>query len=382
MTRLQKILNYRFLRSIVWVLLFVACKPTLKNRESETRIFADDSISYARGFKLSSADERIRIEVTNPWQQAKNIHFEYLLSASDSLLNCIPIPVQRVVCFSTTHLAFIHLLGGDSSVAGVTNPKSITNPAIVRQIENGITLDIGNEQALNYELILSLKPDVIFAYGVGAEVQGTYQKFAEWGIPVIMVSEYLEESPLAKAEWLKFFALFYNKKTMADTLFTTLELQYNELVSKVSKVEKKPLVMTGMPWKDVWYVPGGNSFMAQFISDAGGNYLWKNDTSRESLPLSMERVFFESKKAEIWIHTGMANSLDEIKQTDPRMGQLKPFIDGNVYNNNNRTSANSQGNDFWESGVVNPQLILSDLIHIFHPEIIADTNTNFYKKLY
>jgi len=374
-------MKYRLLGSILWMLLFVACQSVLKNKENESLLYTIDTINYAQGFQVSSSDEKIRIKVSNPWQHAKDIHLEYLLSPYDSLLNSITIPVERAVCFSTTHLAFIHLLGEDSSVVGVTNPKLISNQTIVQQIESGITLDIGNEQALNYELILSLKPDVIFAYGVGAEVQGIYQKFTEWGIPVVMVSEYLEDSPLAKTEWLKFFGLFYNKKDLADSLFTTIELQYNELLSKVSKIEKKPLVMSSLPWKDVWYVPGGNSFMAQFISDAGGNYLWKEDTSRESLALSMESVFFNSKKAEIWIHTGMANSLDEIKQTDPRMGQLKPFIDGTVYNNNNRISSNTMGNDFWESGVVNPQLILSDLINIFHPGIIADTNMYYYKKL-
>ncbi|MGE4289003.1 MAG: ABC transporter substrate-binding protein [Salinivirgaceae bacterium] len=367
--------------SFLPVLLFAACQNTQSSKTSKEPAYRVDSLKYAQGFILKHVESEQLVKVINPWQHASQVSFSYLLSDNpDRQTLQIQTPVKRVVCLSTTHLAFIDALNEHQSVVGITNPNLISNTMIRKQITEGTTHDVGNEPALNYETILNLNPDVIFAYSVGAEAQGMYQKFSEWGIPVVMVAEYLETSPLAKAEWIKFFARFYNKSSLADSLFDSLENSYNNFKSLVINTSERPKILSSLPFKDIWYVPGGNSFMARFIHDAGGDYLWSEDTSRESLALSIEHVFHRGQEADIWIHTGLAQSVDDIIKADPRMANLRPVKLGKVYNNN-KLMTESMGNDFWESGVMHPHLILKDLIRIFHPEVLQDTVFTYYQHL-
>ncbi|PKP12112.1 MAG: hypothetical protein CVU09_01045 [Bacteroidetes bacterium HGW-Bacteroidetes-4] len=380
---LRSITDFRLIAvcSFLPIFLFVACHNSQSSQTSGDHAYQVDSLMYAQGFILQHTDSVQQVQVINPWQHASQVSFSYLLSDKPTTQTLqIQTPVKRVVCLSTTHLAFIDALNEHQSVVGLTNPNLISNTIIREQITKGSTRDVGNEQALNYETILDLNPDVIFAYSVGAEAQGMYQKFSEWGIPVVMVAEYLETSPLAKAEWIKFFARFYNKNDLADSLFDSLENSYNNYKNLVLNSKERPKVLSSLPFKDVWYVPGGNSFMARFIHDAGGLYLWETDTSRESLALSIEHVFHRGQEADIWIHTGLAQSVDDIVKADPRMANLRPVKLGKVYNNNKQMTE-YMGNDFWESGVMHPQLILKDLIQIFHPNVIQDSSFTYYQHL-
>lgn len=374
--------NFYVTGSIFLMLLFMACQNHKKEESTIDKLqFSEIKLKYAKGFKIFTSDKFTKLIVENPWQKAQNISFEYLLSTDTaSHKNTIQIPIRKVVCLSTTHVAYICAIDKHKSILGLTNPNLVSDEVIKNQILLGTTSDIGNEQALNYETILSLNPDIIFAYGIGAEIQSDYQKFAEWGIPVVIVSEYLEESPLAKTEWVKFFSCFYDKEHTSDSLFNVIETRYMEWANTAKNVEEKPLIMSSLPWKGVWYVPGGESFMANFINDAGGNYLFKNEKARESLNLSVEQVMMEGQQADLWIHTGMANSLSDIVASDDRLAQLPAYKNKLVYNNNKRQNYYG-GNDFWESGVMNPHLILKDLIHIFHPQLNTDTNLYYYQKL-
>jgi len=373
-------MQYFLTGNLLVMILLASCNGPKK----ENVIVADHcdtiKLEQAKGFTIVHSGNQIELAVENPWQHASGVVYTYLLSDNGNQPNTIKIPVKKVICLSTTHIAYIDKLGESSTITGVTNGNYITNQLINQQIHEGKTKDVGNDQALNYELILKLRPDIIFAYGVGAEVATTYQKFAEWGIPVIMVSEYLEETPLAKAEWIKFFSCFYQRERKADSIYSDISKQYNQLKELPHQCETQPKVLSSLPWKDVWYVPGGDSYMAHFIEDAGADYLWKNNHSRESLFLSIEEVFNTGQQAEFWINTGMADRLDDIRKADPRMTKLSPYIHKKVFNNN-RSQSSSGGNDFYESGVINPQKILHDLLLIFHPELINDTTFTYYKKL-
>jgi iron complex transport system substrate-binding protein len=378
-------LKYSFLHknlmgSIIWMLLFISCQDNSQKQSFFEENMQRDTLNYSQGFHIFQMENQKVLSVDNPWQYAQNVSFQYVLDTHQVESPKIHIPVQKVVCLSTTHLAFINALGMGASVVGVTNSKLVSDIPMQQRIASGELTDIGNEQALNYETILDLNPDVIFAYSVGSEAQSVYQKFAEWKIPVVMVGEYLESSPLAKAEWIKFFGAFYNKEFIADSIFNQVVQAYNSYKNAVDTSISKPLVLTSLPWKDTWYVPGGNSFMATFIKHAGGKYIWSTDNSRESLALSIESVFYEAHEADIWIHTGMAESINDIKSADPRMMHLKPIVNHKVFNNNRRVNSN-YGNDFWESGIINPHLILKDLINIFHPRILKDSTLMYYQHL-
>ncbi len=373
-------------------LVIVACtlglscsNQTNSNKDSPHGI--EEHIVYAKGFTLTRFNNYTKIKVYNPWQQAKKVNLEYyLVNRNDSVpaelkeKEIIRTPISKIICMSTTHLGFLSALDEVSSIQAISGTKYASNPEIIKRINNNEIKEIGYEQALNYELILKLKPDLIMVYGVNGEVTGTINKLKELGIQVVLNGEYLEETPLAKAEWIKFMGSFFNKQQKATSYFNTIEQNYKAICKAVESVKKKPFVLTGLPYKDTWWMSGGNSNLATLIRDAGANYLWKENQSRESFAVALEEVAIRSLTADYWINSGTANTLSDILAADSRIATFPPVKKRTIFNNNLISSAEG-GNDYWERGVVRPDLILADLVKIFHPELANDTIYNFYKPL-
>lgn len=236
-------------------------------------------------------------------------------------------------------------------------------------MESGEVVDVGYGRNLNYELIVNQHPEIVMVYGIGSEVTTYSRKLEELGIPVIMVAEYLEESPLGKAEWIKFIGALFEKEKKAEEIFNKTEQSYLELKKLVAQKTDKPKVLVGSPYKDSWWVPGANSYLANLIADAGGDYLGKNNSSHESYVISFENALAWGNKADVWINMSNLSSRQEILSTDERFKNFRVFREGKIYNNIKRLSEHG-GNDFWESGTVHPDLVLRDLIAIFYPHLI------------
>jgi iron complex transport system substrate-binding protein len=203
----------------------------------------------------------------------------------------------------------------------------------------------------------------------------------ELGIKVVFNADYLENNPLGKAEWIKVFGALYNKENEADSIFNSIADKYNEIKLFVEKnIKVRPSVLLGLPWKDTWFVSPGNSFISRMIHDAGGDYLWKDTESEISMPYGIENVFIKAIKADYWINAGSANSRIEISGIDNRLRELRSFQRGNIFNNNSRISING-GNDYWESGNMNPQIILKDIASILHPDLFPGYKLFYYRKL-
>jgi iron complex transport system substrate-binding protein len=330
---------------------------------------------HAKGFSIATIPNGHIVSVFNPWQGAKDITYSYALTESDHNLvpqnvnEAISVPVSRIVCLSTTHIAFIDYLNKTDLVIGISGANYVSNPSLRERVKNGMVKDVGYEQALNYELIVSLKPEVVFSYGVGAEMAGYVQKFNDLKIPVVFIGDYLEESPLGKAEWLKVFGLFVGKSIEADSLFNIIEEDYLNTKQLVSDVTSRPTVFLNTPWKDVWYFPGNKGYMATLINDAGGDYILSRLQGNQSHPFSLEAAIEQGINADIWINTGSSASIKEITDVVPMVRRFSSITNGKVFNNNLRLNEFG-GNDFWESGVVNPHLVLRDLVKIFHPDSI------------
>jgi len=343
---------------------------------------------YAKGFKIFYHKGYKEIIVTNPWQEATDIRYRYILTGNrDDLpaniaenVQIFDIPAEKVICLSTTHLSALDLLGKINTLTGVSCPEYISNKMVNRLIKEGRIHDVGYDRNLNYELILNLDPDIVFAYGVGGETAGYLNKLKDLGIGVVANAEYLEETVLAKTEWIKFIAAFYDIEDIADEKYSLIEKEYTLYRQLADSVKDKPKVLTGMPWKGTWYVPGSDSYLAKMISDAGGELLWKDNSSSESVAMSIEAVFEKAREADIWINTGNANFKSDILFVDERIGKLQVFRKGKLYNNNARQNERG-GNDYWESGMVNPQIILKDLVKIFHPDILPDHELVYYRKI-
>ncbi len=302
---------------------------------------------------------------------------------SELVLNMIWLtgtPVSRVICLSTSHIGFLSTLHEIPSLKAISGAGYVSDPAVQKAVASKEIADIGYEQGINYELILSLKPDLIMAYGVGGEVAGFINKLRDLGLNVVLNGEYLEDSPLAKAEWIKYVGAFFNKEQEASTYFNRIDKNYNLICEKVKAVKNHPVVLTGLPFKDDWWMAGGHSNLATLIQDAGGQFLWHDNPSRESFVVSLEEVVIRSAKADFWINCGTANSIDELIATDSRFSTFPQVQKKAIFNNNLKVSR-GRGNDYWEQGVVRPDLILADLVKIFHPECDSSKVYNFYKRL-
>jgi iron complex transport system substrate-binding protein len=239
--------------------------------------------------------------------------------------------------------------------------------------------DVGYGQNLNYELMVNQKPELVMVYGIGSEVTSYVQKLEELGIPVVMVAEYLEENPLGKAEWIKFFGTLFQKENEANHYFDEVENEYLKLKKRAAEMTEKPKILVGSPYKDSWWIPGGNSYLANLIADAGGEYLGKSNLSNESYVISFEHALTFSNEADVWINMSNLATKDEILSTDERFKNFGVFKNGKLFNNIKRLSKHG-GNDFWESGTVNPHLVLHDLTAIFHPEL-AEGEMVYYQEI-
>lgn len=333
---------------------------------------------YARSFELEKQGEVTRLTVFNPWEKARGVSIEYYLinenkTIPDSLLfkNVIRTPVKRMVCMSTSHLGFIDILGENESVVGVSGSMYVTNPEIRQRLEEGSAVDVGYGQNLNYEQLVHQQPDVVMVYGVGSEVAEYSKKLEELGIPVILNAEYLEVTPLGKAEWIKFMGAFFEKETKAEQFFADVEKEYFALRELAGRKEPKPRVLVGSPYKDSWWVPGGNSYLANLIADAGGDYLGNSNSSHESYVISFENALAWGNEADVWINMANLTSKEEILAADTRFKSFRVFNEGRIFNNNKRLSIHG-GNDFWESGTARSDLVLRDLIAVFYPGLIQE----------
>ncbi len=358
-------------------------QKTDKNTDNkQVEVFYDSSkVEYAEFFTLKYFKNYKIIQLNN---SAKTTYLLYPKENKEPKTSgdtiCIPIPVRDVVCLSTTHVAFMEAIQEIDKIIGVADVKKINSQLIRERINKKYVQNIGIDEQLNVEKILKLQPRVLFTYDIGTGYTGLIHTLEKAGVKVVYVGEYKENTPLAKCEWIKFIAAFFNKELMANEMFLKSSIKYLELKDEVKNINNKPKILVNTPWKGTWYSPGGNSYIAKYINDAGGDYLFKNDTAKLSIAMSIEEVVYKGKNADIWINAGGFKTLNEIKESDNRLSLMKAFNNKTVYNNNKIVSVGG-GSDFWESGTVFPEKILSDLINIFHPNVSIDTNLYYYHKL-
>ncbi|MBW4666144.1 MAG: ABC transporter substrate-binding protein [Cyanomargarita calcarea GSE-NOS-MK-12-04C] len=367
----------------------VAVNPAcIQNYDKNRDYFPDKiTITRAKGFSIEYHNNYKTITINNPWKEAKT-GFKYVLlqcgtpapkDIKDSEL--ITVPINSVVSLSTTHLPHLAKLGVVDKLVGVSDTKIVNTSEVVEKIKAGTIANVGSNASVNVERILELNPELVITYGTGNVNNDSYPKLLEAGLKVVINAEYMEDSPLGRSEWLKFTALFFNREKEAEQIFGEVAKKYDEIATKVKTVKERPTVFVGFNFKGTWYMPGGNSYAAKYLEDAGANYLWSNDKSSGSLPLSFEAIIEGANNADFWLNFSQKwKQKKEILAEDSRYGDFKAVKTGNLYNNNLRVNENS-GNDYWEGGISNPDVVLSDLIKIFHPEILAKHELVFYRRV-
>ncbi len=340
---------------------------------------------YASGFEIMGSDgcESTLITVTNPWQGADSVVTALFIARNGESVpdgfsgQVLDGDASRIVAMSSTNIAMLDALGEDSRIVGVSGIDYIANPYI-REHCDGIA-DVGYEGNINYELLLAIDPDIVLLYGVnGASTME--RKLKELGIPFVYVGDYLEESPLGKAEWMVVLSELTGRRDDGEKIFAEIPVRYNSLKQKVAEnVIDAPSVMLNTPFSDSWFMPSTESYVARLIADAGGDYIYKKNTGNGSLPIDIEEAYKLTSQADMWLNVASVNSLDELKALYPNFSDTRCVRNGYVWNNNLRTTA-AGGNDYYESAVVNPDVVLRDLVKIFHPELV-DEDFVYYRKL-
>ena len=357
------------------LLLLVSC---VSNKKTSLEAFNQDIYTpeYASGFKILGAEnvQSTLIQVFNPWQGAKDVEMSYFISRNGEQAPAgftgptIPAGAKQIVCMSSSSIAMLDALGQADRIVAVSGIDYVSNPYIIAHKDS--IKDMGPE--MNYELLLGLKPDVVLLYGIGDAQTAVTDKLKELSIPYMYVGEYLEESPLGKAEWMVALSELTDSREKGIEIFSEIPKRYQTLKDLTASVEQRPTVMFNTPWNDSWIMPSTKSYMAQLVNDAGADYIYKENTSNSSAPIGLETAYGLIQKADYWINVGMASTLDELKAVNPKFTDAKSVREKTAYNNNLRLTATG-GNEYWESAVVRPDIVLRDLIHIFHPELVSDS---------
>jgi iron complex transport system substrate-binding protein len=346
-------------------------------------------VRYAKGFTLTYFKHYKVLDVLKPWPGA-NKTFRYVLvqcgapvpeGFSDAQI--ITIPVQRIAVLSTTHLPHLTLLNELDSLVAVSDFENVNTPAVRRKIAAHKLVDIGHGPVLNTEILLDLAPDLVIVVGHLQPQDKTYSTLQQADVQVAINAESVESSLLGRSEWLKFTAAFFNKDGLAQHRFADIAQQFQRYAALTEDIKPvdKPTVFVGSLYRDVWYMPGGASYMAELLAVAGGRYLWAADSHRGGVPLNFEAVFERAVDADIWF----TSDLDWMTRADllaanERYRLFKAFQNGRIYNNNVRVNQQG-GNDFWESGIMEPHILLADVIKILHSERLPSHRLKYYRRL-
>ncbi len=356
-------------------LIMVACG----NRQENINEFVSDVYTpvYARGFSISGAEGKrsTLLTVSNPWQGADSVVVSLFISRDGE-----PVPdgfegqviygdAARVITMSSTQIAMLDAIGESRKVVGVSGLGFISSPGI-RSRRDSIG-DVGYDSNFNYELIMSLDPDIVLLYGVNG-ASPVESKLRELDIPFIYIGDYLESSPLGKAEWMVALAEIVGRRDDGEKHFKEIAQSYNSLKELVSNaVEDVPKVMLNAPYGDTWFMPAEDNYSVQLIRDAGGEYIYGRNRSGISVPIDIEEAYMLCSDAAIWLNPGSAGTLAELAVACPKFTDTDCFRSGHIFNNTRRSTSGG-GNDYYESGVVNPDMVLRDLVKIFHPGLVHE----------
>lgn len=375
----------KLLLLLIFFLLIISCKEVQKPTSSSTETEKAIQITYAKGFEIQSFNEYKVITLKNVWPGSER-EFKYALiekgatlPSSETFDAIIEIPVKKIVVTSTTHIPSLEMLGVEESLVGFPNLDYISSIKTRKRIAEDAIVELGRNEDINTEVLINLSPDLVVGFAVDG-VNKTLSIIKKTGIPIVYNGDWTETSPLGKAEWIKFFGVFFKKEKEADSIFSEIMTQYLIAKEKALKAKNRPTVLSGAMYKDVWHLPQGNSWAAQFIADANGEYLWKESEGTGSLSLNLENVLEKGVNADYWIGPGYFSSLQQLKDTHNVYIQFDAFKNENVYNFTNK-KGETGGLLYFELAPNRPDIVLKDIIKILHPELLPEHELFFFDKL-
>ncbi len=367
---------------ILFSVIYSSCEKMIK-----TEILKEipSTIKYAKGFDIINEKGTKKLLIKSPYQNSKELFSYQILNKDkkgarkDLIDQEILVPINRIVVTSTTHIPMIELLNEEASIVGFPNSNYISSEKTRHLIDKGNITEIGKESSLNTEILLDLHPELVVGFGVSS-ADKTLTSIQKAGINVIYNGDWLEESPLGRAEWIKFFGVIFDKEKQADSIFKIIETDYLAVKKLALKSGEKATILSGaIMSKDIWNLPAGNSFEAQFLQDANLNYLWKDTKGKGSLSLSFESVFDKAATADFWISPGYFTSKKQLLESNNLYTKFKPFQNDQIYTSTTKKGITG-GVIYYELAPTRPDLVLKDIVKITKPDLLPDYTLTFFKK--
>ena len=366
------------------IILYVGCANSTKKGGTVGDFFANTDtleINYAKGFTVVKKGNINFVEI-NDLSKSNANHYKYALvpkgSATDSIpkeYTIIRTPIERVICMTTLQLSSLIKLDATDRVVGLTSTKYLHNKKVKSRLESGEIRRIGIEGEFDVELVMDSKPELIF---ISPFKRGGYSGITDCGITTFNYLGYKEQSPLGQAEWIKLMGIMFGIEERANNIFNEVESNYIRLKNSCKNISNRPKVMSGEIHSGNWYVVGGKSYLAQIFRDAGADYFMENDSESGGFYVDYESVYAQGYNADYWrivnSHNGEYN-YDVLLASDSRYSDFKSFKEhGVIY-------CNLRDTPFYEKTPMEPDVVLADLIKVFHPELLPDYEPYFYKLL-
>ena len=349
----------------------LACAPAAeRSGGDESRPHASAvPLRHAEHFRLSRVGDATVLEIRPDGEVGAS--WRYVLQpGAESGPDTIRVPVGRVACVSTTHVALFNALDRRDVVAAMSWLPNLYDPQLRAAAAAGSIRELSRDGDIDLETLIDLDPDAVVTYLTADPEYGDFGKMRALGLPVVPNAEFREPTPLGQAEWIRFAGALLDMDRQASRYFDSVEARYLTLRDRVAAYADsvgRPTVFVGLDWKGTWSVPRGDAFAARFIADAGGAYLWADEPGAGHLALDFEAVFQTAAEADYWLHPGAARSREQMVSEDDRLRHFRAWSAQRVFNNDARVGPGG-GNDYWESAVVRPDRVLEDLVRILHPE--------------
>ena len=370
---------------LTFTLVLISCKTETKKTEDPAAEVSELTTDFAEGFTIKNYEGYKTITITNPWPGAEK-EFTYALvekgitlENKDEFDAVVETPLNSIVVTSTTHIPSLESLGVIEKLIGFPNLEYISSEATRKNIDSGKIKELGKNESINTEVLIELSPDAVITFAVEGDNK-TVATIQKTGIPVLYNADWTETTPLGKAEWIKFFGVLFNKEKEADSIFNSIKTEYLSAKKVAQQATETPTVLSGAMYKDVWYLPQGDSWAAKFIADANGNYLWKESEGTGSISLNVESVLEKGKAANYWIGPGQFTSRSQMEEYNKVYAEFNAFQQDHVFSFTTKKGATG-GVIYYELAPNRPDLVLKDMIKILHPELLPEYELYFFSKL-
>lgn len=362
---------------LLLISLFTSCRQSVDPTGQTSN--DDNVVTDAQLLIMRRAESYTQVDIKNPWKEGETLHSYVLVPADKPLPDKLPkgtvvrTPIKQALVYSSVHSGLMKELGAIDAVAGVADSQYFSDEYIKNGLASGRITDCGNSMSPTIEKVIAMQPDAIL---LSPYQDATYGQVTKLNIPIIECADYLEYTPLGRAEWIKFYGELTGKSREADSIFEAVKTRYNAIRNKSAGAERKPSVVTEMVISNIWNVPGGASYMAAIIRDAGGAYPWADDKHTGSLALDFNQVLDKAQKVDYWFikWTGI-NTLADLKGAYALNDRMEAFQKGNVY------VCDTDATRFFDRIPFHPELLLQEFAAVLHPELFSEVEFQFYKRI-